>query len=262
MGTLLRDDGRALVVAMDHTLAAGLLPGWEQPSASLSTVLDGGPDAILTTFGILKRFGPEIRGRTRTVLRLDGGMTSYLEAWGEYTDWRLLYSVEDALRLGADAVIVNAFIGGAVELDTAEIIAATASACLHLGLPLVVEALPARGPRIQSVTDPSAVASAVRIAAELGADLIKTYYTGTPESFHTAVSCCPVPVLIAGGEKMDSDRAVLEMVAHSLEAGGAGVFFGRNVWQHAAPGRMVRALRALIHDGSNVEWALQLLSGA
>jgi class I fructose-bisphosphate aldolase len=261
MGELLQSDRRALIVAIDHTLACGVVPGWERPAERLEAVLSGGPDAILTTFGILKQFGPLIRQRARTVLRLDGGQTEYLESWGEYTQWESLYSVEDALRLGADAVIVNLFLGGPVELRTTATAARAASACLRWGMPLTVEAMPARTPTSPSMSDPARVASAARIGAELGADLIKTYYTASIESFRKVTSACPVPVLIAGGEKMDSDRAVLEMVNDALEAGGAGVFFGRNVWQHDRPAQMVRALRALIHERATVDQALGVLHG-
>ena len=259
MAGLLQSDRKALVVAIDHAMSSGVVPGWEHPAERLEAVLAGEPDAILTTFGILKCFGSMIRLRARTLLRLDGGLSDYLESWGEYTQWESLYSVEDALRLGADAVIVNFFLGGPIELKTTAAVARAASDCLRWGMPLVVEALPARTSTSSSMTDPERVASAARIAAELGADLIKTYYTGSIESFRDVTSSCPVPVLIAGGEKMDSERAVIQMVKESLDAGGAGVFFGRNIWQHARPAHMVRALRALIHDRASVDQALDML---
>jgi DhnA family fructose-bisphosphate aldolase class Ia len=103
------------------------------------------------------------------------------------------------------------------------------------------------------------MASACRIGFEHGADVIKTYATGSAESFRKVTGSCPVPVMIAGGPKMDGSRAVLQVVRDTLDAGGRGVVFGRNIWQSPEPGTMVRALRHVIHEDGTVDEALQIL---
>jgi class I fructose-bisphosphate aldolase len=100
-----------------------------------------------------------------------------------------------------------------------------------------------------------------RLGAELGADIVKVSYTGSAESFRQVVSGCPVPVVIAGGPKMDSDRDILEMVKGSVDAGGAGISIGRNVFQHRNPSRMVGAMSLLVNENASVEEALSFLQG-
>ncbi|HID86866.1 MAG TPA: fructose-bisphosphate aldolase [Anaerolineae bacterium] len=258
---IFRDDGRALIVPFDHTPPGGIMSGWEDPAVTLARVIEGGPDAIMTTYGILKQFRGLMAGKVATLLRLDGGMTFFREQWNAYTQWRLLYSVEDALRIGADGVIVMGFFGAECELDTIEIIARVATDCERWNVPLAVEALPCPGPRVKDIYDPEAVAAAARLGAEYGADFIKTYYTGSAESFRRVTACCPVPVLIAGGPKMATDRDVLETAHGMLEGGGAGLFCGRNVWQHRDPAAMTRALSKILHEGASVDDALEELSG-
>jgi DhnA family fructose-bisphosphate aldolase class Ia len=152
------------------------------------------------------------------------------------------------------------FMGAPVELETLEITATVAAACLRDDLPLMVEALPCPAERIPDPLDPVAMASACRLGFEHGADVLKTYATGSAQSFAPVVASCPAPVLIAGGPRMDSARAVLETVRNSLDAGGRGVVFGRNIWQSPDPAKMVKALRHLIHDDGEVAEAAELLN--
>ena len=119
----------------------------------------------------------------------------------------------------------------------------------------MVEALPCPCERIPDPNDADAMASACRIGFEHGADVLKTYATGSAESFRQVTASCPAPVLIAGGPKMDSERAVLQVVRDTLDAGGQGVVFGRNIWQSPEPARMIQALRHLIHDDGTVDEA-------
>jgi DhnA family fructose-bisphosphate aldolase class Ia len=261
LGKIFRDDGRAVIVPIDHTLSGGVMAGWERPGETLSQIIEGGADAIMSTYGILKQFRHLLAGKVATILRLDGGMTFFREGWNEYTEWRLLYQVEDALRIGADGVIVMGFFGAECELDTIEIMAGVAAECEKQKVPLAVEALPCPGAWEGDCFDPEAVAAAARLGAEYGADFIKTYYPGSVEGFRRVTTSCPVPVLIAGGPKMPTDRDVLETVRGMLDAGGAGVFYGRNVWQHEDTTAMTRALCEVIHDGRSVSEALRGLTG-
>jgi DhnA family fructose-bisphosphate aldolase class Ia len=249
-----------LVVAMDHGRAMGAVAGLEDPGRVIETVIEAGADAIMTSFGVIKRYRSRLIGRIPTILRVDGGPSLYREDWLRNTEWSLLHSFEDAQELGVDGICTMVFVGAACELETLEITAEIAGHCLAAGLPLMVEALPCPGERIPDPTSADAMASACRIGFEHGADVIKTYATGSAESFRRVTASCPVPVMIAGGPKMDGSRAVLQVVRDTLDAGGRGVVFGRNIWQSPEPGRMVRALRHVIHEDGTVEEALQILS--
>jgi class I fructose-bisphosphate aldolase len=250
---------RQLVVAMDHGRALGAVEGLEDPGRVLEVMIAAGADAIMTSYGVVKRYRERLIGQIPTILRLDGGPSHYREDWLKYTAWRLLHSVEDARNLGVDGVCTMVFMGAAVELDTLAITARVAGECLRDGLPLMVEALPCPGERIPDPSDAGAMASACRLGFEHGADLLKTYATRSAASFARVVASCPAPVLIAGGPKMDSLRGVLQVVRDTLDAGGGGVVFGRNIWQSPDPARMIKALRHLIHQDGTVDEAAELL---
>ncbi|MDQ3603872.1 MAG: fructose-bisphosphate aldolase [Actinomycetota bacterium] len=250
---ILASDGRALVVAMDHARAHGAIEGLEDPGAVIEAAVDGGADAIMTTFGVAKRYREQLAGRIPTIIRLDGGPSLYREDWLAYTEWSLLHSVEDALLLGAEGVVLMAFVGIPVELETYRNVARVAGECLRANLPLVVEALPCPGERVPDPRAPDAMASAARIGFEHGADLVKSYYT---EDFSRVTDNCPVPVLIAGGPRMETARETLQVVHDATQAGAAGVVFGRNIWQSGDTRGMIRALNSIIHEGRPVAEAL------
>lgn len=248
--SILADDGRALIVAMDHGRTHGVIEGLADPGRVIEMAVAGGADGVMTTFGIVKRYRDQLIGRIPTILRLDGGPSLYREDWLAYTEWTLMHSVEDALTLGVDAVVLMAFMGIPVEMKTLSIVAKVAGECLRANLPLVVEALPGRSARIPDDKAPEAMASAVRLGFEHGADLIKTYYTGDVASFRQVTENCPVPVLIAGGPRMDTMAETLQVVEGALAAGARGAVFGRNIWQHDDPPAMLRALRGLVHNNA------------
>jgi fructose-bisphosphate aldolase, class I len=249
---------KALVVALDHARTFGIVKGLEDPGKVIDQVIDAGADGIMTSYGVVKKYGDRIIGRVPTFLRLDGGPSIFREDWLKYTEWSLLHSVKDARDLGVDGVCVMCFIGGEVELRTFEIVARVASDCHSEGLPVMVEALPCLGPaRIPEPLAPESIASAARIAFEHGADIVKTYYTGTPEGFRNVTLNCPVPTLIAGGSKMDTAKAALEVVHGAMQGGAKGVVFGRNIWQSRDVSGTVAALLAIIHSGASVDQALE-----
>lgn len=257
--SLLPADGKALIVAMDHARTHGTIEGLEDPGAVIDVAVEAGADAIMTTFGVVKRYRDRLVGRIPTILRLDGGPSLYREDWLAYTEWSLLHSVEDALLLGADGVVVMLFVGIPVELETYRIVAGIAGECMRANLPVMVEALPCASERIPDPKAPDAMASAARLAFEHGADLIKTYYTGSPAGFRQVPENCPAPVLIAGGPKMDTRQETFQVVHDAMQAGAAGVVFGRNIWQSEDPHGMIKALRHIIHEEGTVEDALGIL---
>jgi len=169
-------------------------------------------------------------------------------------------SVLEALRLGADAVSVHMNMGAPSDAEMLTKLGDVADECHAYGLPLLAMMYP-RGPSIQSEHEKTVVAHAARLGAELGADIVKTNYTGDPESFKEVVASCPVPLIIAGGPKAKTDRDIFQMVYDANAAGCAGVSIGRNVFQHKDPRNMARALVAIVHEGARVDEALRLVGG-
>lgn len=260
ISNILRPDGRALVVAMDHARDWGGLPGLERPGETIARVVSGGADAIMTTYGVAKQFGHLTADRVAMIVRLDGWASHYRESWLQYSGWQSLYTVEDALRVGADAVIVNYFMGGPAEHDSLRGLARAAAEADQLGVPLVAECLPCPGPNIAEPNDPEVIAVSARIASEHGADMIKCYYSGSEKGFRQVTETNPAPVLIAGGAVMNTSLDVLTVVSDALRAGARGVFFGKNIWQAADPEAMTAAMRRVIHEGMPPDEAVTALT--
>jgi fructose-bisphosphate aldolase/2-amino-3,7-dideoxy-D-threo-hept-6-ulosonate synthase len=130
--------------------------------------------------------------------------------------------------------------------------------CDFYGIPLLAMMYP-RGPKIQNEHAPDVIAHAARIGAELGADIIKTNYTGNIETFKEVVESCPIPVVIAGGPKCKSNDEVLQTTFDAMKAGAAGLSIGRNVFQCENPTQIVKALSAIVHQNATVEHALKIL---
>jgi fructose-bisphosphate aldolase, class I len=255
---ILKPDGRALVVAMDHARDWGAMPGLEHPGETISRVIEGGADAIFTSYGVAKQFSHLTAGKVGLVVRLDGYTSRFKEKWLEYTGWNQLYTVEDAIRVGADAVLVCHFIGIEAEPHSLRVMAKCAAEADRLGIPLIVETMPCKCDEIPDPNAPEIIAAGARIATEHGADMIKCYYSGTVESFRQVIDETPAPVLIAGGPQTKTPLDSLKMVSGSVKAGGAGVFYGRNIWQAANPVGMTQAIADIIHKDADPEVAEEM----
>jgi DhnA family fructose-bisphosphate aldolase class Ia len=167
-----------------------------------------------------------------------------------HEEQRLLASVEEALRLGASAVKVLLVLGkedAASYSSNLAYIGRVAERCHEWGMPLMVEPAPWGKQARHRQSAAAMVAAGVRIAVELGADLVKTTYPGDAEVFRSIVAACPVPVCILGGPKVESQEQLMEMIRKSVEAGGAGVVFGRNIWQANDPAAVIEAMKRVIH---------------
>ena len=248
-------NAKQLVVAMDHARAMGAVAGLEDPGRVIDTVIEAGADAIMTSFGVMKHYRERLVDRIPVFLRLDGGPSLVKEGWLANTEWTLLHSVDEARLLGAEGVCLMYFMGAPCELATLEIVADVAGQCLEDGYPVMVECLPCQSPNIPDMLDAQMMADACRIGFEHGADILKTYFPKTRDGFAKVVAGAPAPVLIAGGPKLPDEISVLRMVADSIAVGGKGVVLGRNIWQSPDPAAMVRALRAVIHDGAAADEA-------
>jgi fructose-bisphosphate aldolase/2-amino-3,7-dideoxy-D-threo-hept-6-ulosonate synthase len=244
-------DGRTVVVPMDHGVTSGPIKGLERMAEIVRLVGEGGCDAIVVHKGLAKAL--EI-GAIGLIIHLSASTSL-----SDKPDLKVaVCGVKEALRLGCDAVSVHINVGAENEHHMLSMLGLVAGECEEYGVPLLAMMYP-RGPKIPSEYDPSAVAHAARLGAELGADIVKTNYTGDGESFGEVVEACPVPVIIAGGPKAKTIESILQMVHDSLRAGAAGVSIGRNVFQHSHPDKMVAALASLVHGGATVEQSLRLL---
>jgi fructose-bisphosphate aldolase/2-amino-3,7-dideoxy-D-threo-hept-6-ulosonate synthase len=236
---------------MDHGVSIGPVKGIENMQDAVNRLLKGRADAVVLHKGIAKRVN--ING---------AGLIVHLSAISNLTpncqNKVQVCTVQEAVRLGADAVSVHVNIGAQDECAMLTTLGRVADECDQYGMPLLAMMYP-RGPKIPNEHDPTAVAHAARVGAELGADIIKTNYTGNIETFRHVVEACPVPVIIAGGPKAETTREILQMVHDSMKAGGAGLSIGRNVFQHENPTLMVKALVAIVHDNASVEQALRPL---
>jgi class I fructose-bisphosphate aldolase len=254
LARLLGPDGRGVIVALDHGAAGDVFPGLCDPARTLDAVAQGGADAVLTTPGILGRFGDRL-GRLGVILRLDGGSTALRPGAAPP---RLLLTVADALRLGADAVACMGFPGTPWEAETLANVAKLAGQCQRWNVPLMAEMLPGgfSEPALHTAAN---VRLAARIGAELGADVIKTKFVGDARDFRQVVAHCYRPVLVLGGSKTEDLAGLFAMVETALAAGTHGVVIGRNVWAQESPRAVVEALCRMVHEGASAEAALQTL---
>lgn len=250
---IFQPNGRALIVAFDHGLMDGPAKGMEQPAATLAQIVEGGADAILTSYGMATRFAKEIAS-LGLILRLDGGGTTLGKMDGPGAQF---FTIEDALRVGADAVAVSAFPGSPKEEPTLETLAHVAAEAHAWGLPVMAEMVPGgfdSGPEFRSA---ETIAIAARVAAELGADWVKIPYA---DGFEQVTGGCYVPAVILGGAKKGSERAMLDAIHAALSAGAVGVAIGRNIFQADNPAAMTAAVAALLHQNASVDEAMAILA--
>jgi len=248
---IFQKDNKTVVVPMDHGVTVGPISGLENMQNTVDKLVAGCVDAVLVNRGIAKKVDV---GNTGLIIHLSGISLMCPEPNSKVQ----ISSVDDAVRLGADAVSVHINVGAKNEGVMLETLGKVACNCDDYGMPLLAMMYP-RGPSVTNPHSVDVVAHAARLGAELGADIIKTNYTGDVESFKQVVQSCPVPVIIAGGPKAETSRDVLQMVKDSITAGGAGLSIGRNVFQYQDSTKMAKALCGIVHCGASVEQALMIL---
>lgn len=249
-----RETGRMVIVPMDHGVTVGPIEGLIDMKNTVNAVASGGANAIVLHKGLVEG-GHRRRGKDVGLIIHLSGSTALSPFPNAKT---LVCTVEEAIKLGADAISVHINIGNGSEREMLSDLGQVSRTAEEWGMPLLAMMYP-RGEKIQDEYDVRVIKHVARLGAELGADIIKCSYTGSVESFREVVVGCPVPVVIAGGPKMSSDREILEMVKGAVEAGGAGVSMGRNIFQHREPSRMVGAISLLVHENASVEEALSFL---
>ena len=252
-----RDTGRAIVVPLDHGVSVGPISGLMDMRATLSGIAEGGANAVLMHKGLVRcghrRHGPDI------------GLIVHLSASTSLSPTpnakALTGCVEDAIKLGADAVSLHVNLGDESERDMLADLGRVAASASDWGIPCLAM-MYARGPKVADEYDPEVVAHCARTGMELGADVVKVPYTGDPESFARVVESCCIPVVIAGGPKLESVRDLVAMVADSVAAGGAGLSIGRNIFQAADVRTTVEALAGVVHKDWDVDRAMEHIGRA
>lgn len=247
--------GTTVIVPMDHGVSLGPVAGLENMGLAIEEAAAGGANAVVVHKGFAGRGRSAACRDLARIVHLSGSTSLSGLALAK----TLVCSVEEAIKLGADAVSVHVNVGNAYEREMLADLGRVAREAGEWGMPLLAMIYP-RGERIKNEFDPEAVGHAARLGAELGADLVKVPYTGDPATFAEVVRGAGIPVVIAGGPKMSTDREVLEMVHGAMSAGAAGLSIGRNVFQHHAPAAMIRAMSRIVHEGGGVNEALTVLA--
>jgi DhnA family fructose-bisphosphate aldolase class Ia len=252
LNRIFQPDGRALIVACDHGMISGPDKGIGNMDDTLTQVIAGGVDAVMVSYGTARRFAKKL-ARVGLVLRIDGAGTVLGTMDGTGAQF---YTVEDALRLGADALCVTAFPGSPVEEPTLEVLARVIREAHAWGMPVMAEMVPGgfdSGPEFRTL---ESIGVSARVAAELGADWVKIPYV---ENFEQVVAGCYVPVVVLGGPQKDNPRDTLKMVKAGMLAGGLGATVGRNIWKSNNPAKMAAAIAAIIHKNATVDAAMAML---
>ncbi len=242
-------DGKFVIIPMDHGITMGAVKGLKDIESTIDGVTRGGADAVLTQKGIAPRVHENKNGKGY-IVHVNASTT----IGPDENDKRMTSTVEEALRAGADAVSLHINVGSTYEPKQIEDLAELSRDAARYGLPVLAMAY-ARGPGVDS-TDSESLGHAVRLAEELGADVVKTGYSGDAESFQHVVESTRLPVVIAGGSK-GTDRETVEMVRGVMDAGGAGVSMGRSIFQHDDPEAITTAVSGVIHDDLETDEALK-----
>ena len=255
------DSGKCVIVPLDDSLLSGPALGLERLEPKIRDIVSQHPDAILGFPGLFRNYARELAG-IPSILNITASTIRSC-----HTRKTLVGSIDGALRLGADAVAVHVNIGSTYETEMLHRLGVVAEQCDVAGMPLMAIMYPRSEAEEgdENFLDlkknapeqyTQLVSHAARIGVELGADLIKTQYTGSPDSFRTVVDACgAIPIIAAGGPKVGVQQ-MLEAAAGVISGGGAGVSFGRNIFGRKDSAAALRALRLVVHEDTAPEQAM------
>lgn len=247
MGRLIRNDGRGVMLAVDHGYFMGPTSGLENPRKTIQPLLPH-TDSIMCTRGVLRN-AVDPRSGIAAVLRVSGGASILNE---DLSNEGITTSIEEALRLNASGVALSIFVGAPHEHQSLLNLAELVDQGERMGMPVL--AVTAVGKELEK-RDARFLGLATRIAAEFGAHIVKTYYC---DNFSKVVEGCPVPILVAGGPKLETEMDAFQLTYDAVHEGAVGVDMGRNIWQNPHPVAMIRAVRAIVHEGASVKEAHDL----
>ena len=248
LSSLIKPDGHCQFLPIDHGYFQGPTRCLERPGETIKELLPYA-DGMFVTRGVLRAcVDPDVD--TPIILRVSGA-TSVVGK--DLANEIVTTSVEEMIRLNVAAVGLSIFVGTEYERQTLESLALLVNECEDYGIPVM--AVTAVGKELEKRTA-RYLGLCCRIAAELGAKIVKTYYC--PEDFEKVINGCPVPVVMAGGPKCETELEVFEFVYDGMQKGAIGVNLGRNVWQNPHPVAMMRALNSVVHDGNSPKQAFDL----
>lgn len=237
-----RKSEHTVIVPMDHGVTVGPIPGLEDLPKAVDDVAKGGADAVLMHKGMIqyghRGYGTDIG----LIIHLSAGTSLGPDPNNKV----LVCTVKEAIRLGADAVSIHINVGADNESQMLRDLGLVSKECNEYGMPLLAMMYP-RGKDIKSEHDAKYVKHAARVGAELGADIIKTVYTGDKKTFKEVVEGCPAPIVIAGGPKIDSEASLLKMIEDAMECGACGVSIGRNVFQAVDRTGLTKKVCDIVH---------------
>ena len=237
-----RKSKRTVIVPMDHGVTLGPIAGLEDLTKTIDDVAEGGANAVLMHKGMVKH-GHRSYGR-------DIGLIIHLNASTSLNpdpNAKIqVTEVKEAIRLGADGVSIHINIGAENESEMLRDLGRIAAECDDYGMPLLAMMYP-RGKKIENEHDVKYIKHVARVGAELGADIIKTNYTGDKKTFKEVIDGCPIPVVIAGGPKIDSEEDLFAMIQDAIDCGAVGVSIGRNVFQADNRIEITRKVCEIVH---------------
>lgn len=253
MGRIFKTDGKAVMIAVNHGLGYGPAEGIDDMHRLFGKIMPQKPDAITMHKGIAKCFADELGRDTALILKVTNA-TRYFSP-----EETTVAQVADAVCLGADAIAVGLSLCGPKEADEIARAGRFVSEADAMGIPVIAHSYPCGG----FLNDAEKflvknVAYAVRVAQEIGIDIIKTYWTGDQKSFEQIVAIgAPAKVVISGGPRCATLRECFEMTKAGIDSGASGITYGRNIWQHPYPEAVTAGLIEIVHNGANVNTALE-----
>lgn len=247
LARIIKKDGRTVMLAVDHGYFLGPTTKLEDPKKTITPLLPYA-DALMLTRGVLRNC-ISANENTPIVLRVSGGSSIIGE---DLSNEDIITSVRDAVRLNVSAVALSIFVGSKYEHKTLTNLANLVNEAEEYGIPVL--AVTAVGKELEK-RDARFLSLSCRIASELGATFVKTYYC---DNFEKVVESCPVPLVIAGGPKLNTEKDAFEITYNAIQKGAVGVDMGRNIWQNENSVAMIKAIRSIVHENANVKEGMEV----
>lgn len=248
------NSGKILVIALDHPIGWGVIEGIKKIGETISEITIAKPDAITMQKGIIDKCFEKYAGDIPFIMKC----TSFAPFHPTYDTQ--IGDVEEAIRLGADAIAVGCTVCGKEQAELLRQLARICKEAESVGLPVISHIYP-KGDLIKENEKHTVkyISYAARSAAEIGVDIVKTFYTGNPSTFREVIEACPVKIVVSGGPKLPTVKDLFRMTRDAIDVGAYGVTYGRNVWQAKDKIKIIEGLKLLIHENKRVEEALKYL---
>jgi len=252
-----KKSGKILVIALDHAVGWGVIEGINKIEETMAVIIKAEPDAITMQKGIIEKCYSKFSSSIPFIMKA----TSFAPFHPTYDTQ--IGDVEEAVRLGADAIAVGCTVCGKEQAELLKQMAKITKEAASYGMPTIAHIYP-KGDLINEDERYCAkyVSYAARAAAEIGIDIVKTFYTGDPDSYRKVIESCPARVVVSGGPKMPELKDVLVMTKNAMEMGAYGVTYGRNVWQTEDPVKVIKGLKMIIHENKEVDEVMEYLGSS